>query len=387
MGRMKACTLTLAMALSGCTNANLGRRSSSPLPPANLEAVPPETLVAGTTSKWVRRVLPFSNAAGAALVPAGDSSILLVVDRGLARSTDLGRTWEIVPVSSTETLYTNDGGGRFVDLATARRAWFLEPIVDETFQTIATTLAGVRLYVLARGASTHRLSSMPIAPGGGRSFHRIFSADGPENACLVSTGSRVFVGCVIGRRPVLLESKNEGREWARAWRGKVEAGSPVAMTFLEPNRGILLSADGSLLRTVDGCETWLAAGALPLDCADDAKAMGWADDRVGYVVGRGGMIVVTSDGGRTWTRGRSTSLADLNAVRVVSADEAWVVGSAGTILRTQNGGSTWTRVDPGIGEDVRSIVSFEHAVWIVGDGSLWVFSLDDYATQVNASVD
>jgi hypothetical protein len=368
--------LALVVGFPGCSVASSGRGPLPVVQESTSKAVPAGDLVFGTAPRWTRRVLPFSNTLGSALVTIGDGSIALVVGGAIARSTDLGRSWDIAPAPSSETLYSNDGGEHFVDLATARRRWFLKPIGDDSFETVATALVGTRIYVLSRGSATRRLSSISVAPVAVRTFHRVFSHDGPDGVCLASTGARVLVGGVVGRRPVVLESDDEGNGWHPAWWG---TSIPVAITFLTATQGVLLLRDGTLLRTSDGCETWLVAGAVPLDCASPSTAMGWADDRVGYVVGRNGLIIVTRDGGRNWKRARATSVADLNAVKTVSLDEAWVVGSAGTIMRTRNGGATWSRVDLGIGEDLRSISHVERSILIVGDGSLWIFPLEDYA--------
>jgi photosystem II stability/assembly factor-like uncharacterized protein len=104
--------------------------------------------------------------------------------------------------------------------------------------------------------------------------------------------------------------------------------------------------------------------------------MGWADAEVGYVVGGKGLILTTRDGGRNWIRREAPRDADLHSIVTVTKDEAWVVGDGGRILTTSTGGLTWRQVDLGIGEDLSSLAFEDGAIWIVGDGSLWILPRD-----------
>ncbi len=65
------------------------------------------------------------------------------------------------------------------------------------------------------------------------------------------------------------------------------------------------------------------------------------------VVGQGGTILATSDGGTTWTEQTSPVNQDLESASCVSASQCWAVGTGGTILVTTNGGTNWTaQTDP-----------------------------------------
>jgi len=60
-----------------------------------------------------------------------------------------------------------------------------------------------------------------------------------------------------------------------------------------------------------------------------------------WVVGDGGFIVATSDGGATWQEQDSGTLMNLNAVSFPDAVHGWIVGDGTNILATTDGGITW----------------------------------------------
>ena len=65
------------------------------------------------------------------------------------------------------------------------------------------------------------------------------------------------------------------------------------------------------------------------------------------VVGYGGKVLLTSDGGFTWTQARTGTNRALYRVRFVDANNGWVSGQEGLILHTTDGGKTWKRQNSG----------------------------------------
>jgi photosystem II stability/assembly factor-like uncharacterized protein len=64
----------------------------------------------------------------------------------------------------------------------------------------------------------------------------------------------------------------------------------------------------------------------------------FADAANGTLVGNGGTILRTSDGGAIWRSQFSGTTNPLWAVSMVDANTATAVGNLGTILRTNTGG-------------------------------------------------
>jgi len=60
-------------------------------------------------------------------------------------------------------------------------------------------------------------------------------------------------------------------------------------------------------------------------------------------VGPRGHIVLSADGGQTWTQASVPVSSDLTAVWFASATHGWAVGHDGVVLATMDGGTTWTK--------------------------------------------
>ena len=83
----------------------------------------------------------------------------------------------------------------------------------------------------------------------------------------------------------------------------------------------------------------LAAKSLLLDI------VGTGDKLV--AVGDRGHVVISSDGGRTWTQSLTPTRSVLTGVSFPDAQHGWAVGHDGVILATGDGGQTWARQDDG----------------------------------------
>jgi photosystem II stability/assembly factor-like uncharacterized protein len=121
--------------------------------------------------------------------------------------------------------------------------------------------------------------------------------------------------------------------------------------FRTPAEGWAVGIDGLIIRTTDGGQTWKAQrGTLEeqsleeLGFMEAMKNPGLYDIRFsgnyGYIVGDIGMILVSSDGGETWTERKLPSDMSLFWLRGVSAaagDRALVVGASGLAVTIEKG--------------------------------------------------
>lgn len=62
---------------------------------------------------------------------------------------------------------------------------------------------------------------------------------------------------------------------------------------------------------------------------------------IAWIVGDGGTILRTKDGGNSWVHQHGFGQRDLTSISAVSADIAWVVGDNGVVLKTIDGGEHW----------------------------------------------
>lgn len=76
----------------------------------------------------------------------------------------------------------------------------------------------------------------------------------------------------------------------------------------------------------------------------------YVNDKLGWAVGEGGTILVTNDGGVTWTAQNSGTELNLNKVVFVDAQVGWITSSNGQLLKTSDGGAHWLAVSTGQNE-------------------------------------
>jgi photosystem II stability/assembly factor-like uncharacterized protein len=100
-----------------------------------------------------------------------------------------------------------------------------------------------------------------------------------------------------------------------------------------------------------------------------------------FIVGYGGKILETKDGGRTWVQHASGTTNALYKAHFVDENEGWIVGQSGTVLSTEDGGKTWKPQETGSKKYLFSIASLspEHVI-AVGEQATLLESKDGGAT-------
>jgi len=124
--------------------------------------------------------------------------------------------------------------------------------------------------------------------------------------------------------------------------------------------GWAVGTSGSLLRSVDGGDTW----SLSTPSAATLGALYFLDGEDGWIVG-GDLVLHTMDGGATWST-KATGAA-LNSVYFLSNSMGVAVGNAGAVLRTTDAGATWTAQAP-TSADLNAVYFVGTTGWIVGNG-------------------
>jgi len=110
-------------------------------------------------------------------------------------------------------------------------------------------------------------------------------------------------------------------------------------SFIDSNLGIIVGANGTLLRTTDGGEIWSL-----LDSGTDETLLEvqLVSNAIGYTVGANGTIIKTINTGLTWFELSSNTNQQLNAVFFQNENVGFVCGKNGTLLKTTNGGVNWS---------------------------------------------
>jgi len=162
-------------------------------------------------------------------------------------------------------------------------------------------------------------------------------------------------------------------------------GQPTSGSFLNSKSVWISGASGEVYDTKDGAETWRIQTLLTNGDFTDVYFLdgqtGWL---LGYVGGESGSYLFrTDDGGQSW-RKYPVANVQIQSIGFLNADEGWAAGSAGSsspdngsisgvLLRTTDGGRSWKRVDVTTEERSFDRVHFVDAQrgWLFGRENLY----------------
>lgn len=114
----------------------------------------------------------------------------------------------------------------------------------------------------------------------------------------------------------------------------------IATEIVSPDPSVRWRIAGSLVeRSTNGGASW---DAVPVGIAAVLTAGAAPTTTVCWVVGRGGVVLVSTDG-RTWRRLAFPEITDLSSVLATDARTASVSTADGRIFSTSDGGLTWER--------------------------------------------
>ncbi|NOX54993.1 MAG: hypothetical protein GXP27_11270 [Planctomycetes bacterium] len=204
---------------------------------------------------------------------------------------------------------------------------------------------------------------------------------------IVGGGFEPFTQAAFG---VVWHTTDGGRTWKRLDRRRLPM--LIAVRFFGPKTGIvvaLASPEGSKDRagvfvTTDGGETW---EQLTGELAGSWRGADFIGTGTGVVVGRRGRVGLV--GGRKLLPPRVEALGrrDLHDVRLMPNLTGWLVGDGGLVLRTTNGGIVWQEPAHPLPEEVRDVFDFyavachKQKAWITGaPGSVIWHTSDGGAT-------
>ena len=150
---------------------------------------------------------------------------------------------------------------------------------------------------------------------------------------------------VVGNRGVILHLTDKGEKVTLlpSWVEK----AIYNVDFTDPQNGLAIGQDGLIIKTSDGGKTWKQIKLeLPLQEWQAAQPHLFsmshgADPQKVWAVGPVGTIIRSQDGGETWENLSLGRDVTLNGVAFANDSEGWVAGEFGTILHTSDGGRTW----------------------------------------------
>ena len=107
--------------------------------------------------------------------------------------------------------------------------------------------------------------------------------------------------------------------------------------FIDNNTGWAVGRNGALVYTSNGGTTWAAQNSATIKDLNDIFMV---NATTGYAVGDNGTVIKFN--GTAWSALTSGTTLDLFGVHFVDANTGWISGDYGRIMMTTNGGTSWT---------------------------------------------
>ncbi|MDI9444765.1 MAG: YCF48-related protein [Planctomycetota bacterium] len=285
-----------------------------------------------------------------------------VGDRGTIWHTeDGGRSWALQETGAGCTLYsveflnrrdgcavggyahpyTHSGTGVVLSTRDGGRTW--RPIVH----SILPILKKVRFFNEKQGwaigcSSAAAPSGLFVTDSGGRSWNPLPGGKGPgwNAGDLLSPHD----GALAGQDGAAAEVRSGRISPAQTPQFGLRGLADIRL--VPPYYGWLIGDGGLLMLTRDLGHTWQTPPATPpanVSGQFDFRALAVRGTRVWIAGSPGTRVLFTPDAGMSWQTFNTGQTAPLRAIQFVDDLRGWAVGDFGTILATEDGGKTWRR--------------------------------------------
>ena len=162
-------------------------------------------------------------------------------------------------------------------------------------------------------------------------------------------------------------------------------------TFSSADVGWIVGKGGAIAGTEDGGATWQSSDSVgtadlydadsPVNDAKHAWIVGDAGTVLAWCAPDASACATTKDG--AWHAQPSGTAANLRAVYFRDANNGIAVGSSGTIIRTTNGGASWTAVTPALTSRNLTAITFRDGTngVVAGAGGVTIWTNDFFANS------
>lgn len=176
----------------------------------------------------------------------------------------------------------------------------------------------------------------------------------------------------------------EGGSVIRFWAGEERAESlPVsnlifAGKFVDEQRGVLAGTGRTLLVTENGGMTWTVARVSGGSIDARLSSVVFVNERMGWAVGNRGALYYTANSGRSWSARESNTTEDLTDIGFADQATGFTVGDKGIMLQTDDGGETWQPTSRRFTNRLERVVFIGNKGFAVGSGGIILrYSLDN----------
>jgi photosystem II stability/assembly factor-like uncharacterized protein len=185
---------------------------------------------------------------------------------------------------------------------------------------------------------------------------------------------------------MLLFAGSASAQWTIEYQREMPT-SFQGIAFPSASVGYIVGSGGTIMKTTDGGGTWVQQTSPVPDSFFDVF---FVDELEGWIVGDNGVMVYTTDGGANWYEHSQSGVlttADLNTVYFVDG-YGWTGGDSEDIFRTTDGGTTWYLAEAlGSASEVEGISFADTLVgYAAVDGDGIIYSTDGGLNWTAASV-
>lgn len=169
----------------------------------------------------------------------------------------------------------------------------------------------------------------------------------------------------FGEGGVFYNLQEDGKTWKRS-RTAIKY-LLIDGAFTDTALGAIVGAGGTIMFTEDGGFTWEKATMLGEPDSKFNSVFFYGRDGA-WAVGNRGRVFRSNGGARLWRQQNSGVTANLNDVFFTSASNGWAVGDNGIIIRTRDGGATWIDEKQLVTHKLEKITFAGGRGWAVGFG-------------------
>lgn len=221
---------------------------------------------------------------------------------------------------------------------------------------------------LAAASATGRTSSEPFGPTD--AFYGVVSLPSGR-------------WCVVGASGAFVTSDDNGKSWTRTQLAKIYPFSWLDLFSIrfapDHTTGWISGEQGLILRTTDAGKTWRKQQS---GVTDNIYRVAPVDAQNAVATGANGTILYTHDGGQHWQQSRQKNGFAFFDASAPDTKNAWVIGEFETILHSSDGGITWTAQRGGKRGNFRQpayfTVRFRDSLngWVTGQGATILVTSD-----------
>lgn len=249
-------------------------------------------------------------------------------------------------------------GGGVLSTADGGRTFTRRTAVPLSQPTDVDCITAVTCFVTSGG-------TIQRTDDGGVSWTQVATVTPALNAVEAADAKTLYA---VGNGLMVLKSEDGGATWKRKEVKGVSSGDLGKIRCGAPTTCLALTRTGTLLRTADGGDTF--ASVVP--STDQTFAVEFASASRALAAGALGSVVVSSDGGVTWTAVGSRIAGSFRVLHAATPSVAYAGGSDGVLARTTDGGQRWRNVSAPTASSIVGIAAPtpDRVYVLASDGSL-----------------